>query len=204
MAAAPPFGAWPRLEPWSGGNMVITARGLSFPQPSATTSSTAKTTPALIFKMVAVFLQCLPQFRDMVGTAGFHFYLHSRRAQCYVALIAFMIDRMDVGAPAADQRQDSAQFAGAVGQLHAEAPQAAAFDQPVADHAVKQIDVDIAAADHDHHPFATQRRPQLKRSSQRRGTRTFGQQLHPFQQQQDRFAYREIVYADNLAQVPVQ
>ncbi len=73
-------------------------------------------------------------------------------------------------------------------QIDRQSGQPSSIGEAVADNAVEQVDVDIAAADHDHDATAAQLRLQFERTRQSRGSRPFGEQLHPLEEKQHRLA----------------
>src|SRR5579864_1227815 len=84
-------------------------------------------------------------------------------------------------------------------QVDRKAHEPARLRKPVPDNPVEQIDIDIAAADEHYHTLAAQVRLDFERTGERGCARALGEEFHPFEHQQHRFADLEIVDRHNTA-----
>ena len=89
-----------------------------------------------------------------------------------------------------------AELAGAIAQIDGDSKQTPDLHQSMADDPIEQVDVDIAAADDQHHGLAFQLVLQFERARQRGGAGAFGEKLQALEHQQDSLADFEIVDGD--------
>ena len=89
-----------------------------------------------------------------------------------------------------------AQLAGAIAQIDGDSKQTPDLHQAVADDSIEQVDVDVAAADDQHHGLAFQLVLEFERACERGGAGAFGEKFQPLEHQQDRLADLEIIDGD--------
>src|SRR5208282_4555339 len=83
----------------------------------------------------------------MLGSPRFEFERDARAADRDIPAHAVMGDRANIGATFADQGEQLLQLAGLVVQIDLQPRQTAGLGETVADDAIEQVAVDVAAAD---------------------------------------------------------
>src|SRR5206468_3705178 len=82
-------------------------------------------------------------------------------------------------------------------QIDGEAIESADLREAVADYAVEQVGIDIAAADDHDDALATKFVSDFQRARESGGASALGEQLHPFENQQDRGTDLKIIDGDD-------
>src|SRR5215469_506497 len=114
------------------------------------------------------------QFRNVIRTTGFHGDVDRRVTEAHPVVGAVVGSLDDVGAVLGEDSGEAMKRAGIIGQVNAQAHQAAIFDETALHDSREQADVDVSAADQRHDSLADQGRLAIDERSDGGGTRAFG------------------------------